>query len=71
MKNENYYTKRNIQDLDKIAELLNELPPFCADYFLGIETRTSSQTRLKYAYDLRIFLIFFAGENLRIRTSSI
>ena len=58
MKNENYYVKRNISDLDKIAELLNELPSFCEDYFLGIETRTSSQTRLKYAYDLRIFFDF-------------
>lgn len=58
MKNENYYVKRNISDLDKIAELLNDLPPFCEDYFLGIETRTSSQTRLKYAYDLRIFFDF-------------
>ena len=37
MKADNYYIKRNIQDIDKIAELLEELPPFCADYFLGIE----------------------------------
>lgn len=65
MKNENYYTKRNIQDVDKIAELLEELPPFCADYFLGIETRTSSQTRLKYAYDLRIFFDFLTKKKYR------
>lgn len=58
MKTTNYYTTRNIQDLDKIGELLEQLPPFCADYFLGIEQRTSSQTRLKYAYDLRIFFAF-------------
>ena len=36
MKNENYYAQRNITDLDKIAELLDELPYFCADYFVGI-----------------------------------
>ena len=58
MKNSNYYTKRNIQDIDKIFELLDALPPFCADYFTGIESRTSAQTRLKYAYDLRIFFDF-------------
>ena len=58
MKKDNYYIKRNIEDLDKIAELLEDLPPFCEDYFLGIESRTSSQTRLKYAYDLRIFFDF-------------
>lgn len=58
MKQDNYYLNRNINDIDKIAELLNELPPFCEDYFLGVETRTSTQTRLKYAYDLRIFFDF-------------
>lgn len=58
MKKESYYTKRNIQDIDRIAELLNELPSFCEDYFLGVESRTSCQTRLKYAYDLRIFFDF-------------
>ncbi len=58
MKKTNYYTTRNINDVDKISLLLEELPPFCADYFLGIETRTSAQTRLKYAYDLRIFFDF-------------
>ena len=58
MKIDNYYTIRNIENLDKLGELLEELPPFCSDYFLGIEQRTSPQTRLKYAYDLRIFFTF-------------
>ena len=61
----NYYLQRNISDLDKIAELLNDLPSFCEDYFVGIETRTSSQTRLKYAYDLRIFFDFVCKRRLR------
>ncbi len=65
MKNENYYTERNIRDLDKIDELLKELPPFCEDYFLGIESRTSPQTRLKYAYDLRIFFDFLCKKKYR------
>lgn len=65
MRKDNYYTKRNIQDIDKIAELLDELPYFCSDYFLGIETRTSSQTRLKYAYDLRIFFDFLCKKKYR------
>jgi site-specific recombinase XerD len=64
----NYYTERNIHDLDKIAELLNDLPPFCEDYFLGIEMRTSSQTRLKYAYDLRIFFDFVCKKRIRNKT---
>ncbi|MFQ7077928.1 MAG: hypothetical protein ACLRSW_08320 [Christensenellaceae bacterium] len=38
MKKENYYIKRNIQDIDKINELIECLPPFCEDYFMGIES---------------------------------
>ncbi len=65
MKKTDYYVTRNINDIDKIADLLEELPPFCADYFLGIETRTSPQTRLKYAYDLRIFFDFLCNRKYR------
>jgi site-specific recombinase XerD len=65
MKKDNYYAKRNINDLDKIYELLDELPPFCSDYFLGVESRTSPQTRLKYAYDLRIFFDFLCKKKFR------
>ena len=65
MKQVNYYTERNIQDIDKIAQLLDELPSFCEDYFVGIETRTSCQTRLKYAYDLRIFFDFLCKKRFR------
>ena len=65
MKHENYYTKRNIQDIDKTNELLDCLPPFFFFFFLGIETRTSCQTRLKYAYDLRIFFDFLCKKKYR------
>lgn len=65
MKKDDYYVKRNINDIDKISELLDELPPFCADYFLGVESRTAPQTRLKYAYDLRIFFDFLCKKKYR------
>ena len=65
MKKDNYYVKRNISDLDRITDLLDELPYFCSDYFLGVETRTSAQTRLKYAYDLRIFFDFLCKRKFR------
>ena len=65
MKKENYYIKRNIQDIDKINELIECLPPFCEDYFMGIEARTSCQTRLKYAYDLRIFFDFLCKKRYK------
>ena len=56
--NANYYQERNLKNLDKIDELLNELPFFCADFFRGVEMRTSTLTRLNYCYDLRIFFDF-------------
>ena len=65
MKKDNYYATRNIQDIDKIAELLEQLPSFCEDYFIGIESRTSCQTRLKYAYDLRIFFDFLCKRKFK------
>lgn len=69
MNNENYYTKRNIQDIDRTELLLEKLPPFCADYFLGIESTTSCQTRLKYAFDLRIFFDFLCKKKYKNRTA--
>ncbi len=74
MRKDNYYATRNIQDIDKINELLEELPSFCEDYFIGVESRTSPQTRLKYAYDLRIFFDFICKRkfrNLEVRDISI
>jgi len=65
MRKDNYYATRNIQDIDKIAELLEQLPSFCEDYFIGIEPRTSCQTRLKYAYDLRIFFDFLCKRKFK------
>lgn len=38
-----------------LRALLEELPPFAARYFHGVEEVTSTRTRLAYAYDLRVF----------------
>lgn len=40
----------------KTRELLQELPPFIFDFFRGLEHKTSANTRMAYAYDIRIFL---------------
>jgi len=39
----------------KTREILKELPPFIFDFFRGIEHTSSVNTRLAYAYDIRIF----------------
>lgn len=44
-----------------LREVQKELPPFCAQFFRGIEPRTTPLTRLNYAYDLRLFFLFLVG----------
>lgn len=61
----NYYKERDKQNLKKINELIQELPPFCKDFLRGIAIRTRVLTRLKYAYDLRIFFHFLTQEKFR------
>ncbi len=63
--NSDYYQERNLKNLDKIEALLEELPPFCEDFLRGIETRTSTLTRLNYVYDLRIFFDFLVKKRCR------
>jgi site-specific recombinase XerD len=58
MANQDYYKKRNEENLKRIHSLLLELPIFCGRYFNAVETTTSSLTRLNYAYDLRIFFFY-------------
>ena len=41
-----YHEQRDLKNEKKLQELLASLPPFCADFFRGIEPATSSMTRL-------------------------
>lgn len=58
-----YYEQKDIENIKKLRALIKELPPFCTDFFRGIEPRTSSRTRIAYAYDLGVFFHFLAQEN--------
>ena len=60
MKNSSdFYSQRNNKNIETIDRLLQEdLPPFCLDYFMGIDSVTSTLTRLNYAHDLKIFFDF-------------
>lgn len=55
MANNNYHEEQNKQNILKMRAVLAELPPFCRDFFRGIQESTSSRTRLAYAYDIRVF----------------
>lgn len=67
MKNDstNFYQERNFKNLDRIDALLEDLPYFCEDFLRGVETRTSTLTRLNYCYDLRIFFDFLTKKKFR------
>lgn len=55
----NYYLQRNKKNLETLDRLLEEnLPLFCYDYFLAIDSQTSALTRMNYANDLKIFFDF-------------
>lgn len=63
MANLPYYEQKDIENIQKLRTLLKELPPFCTEYFRGIEPRTSTRTRIAYAYDLSVFFDFLKKEN--------
>ena len=65
MQEKSYFDTRSAKTLEKIEKLMNELPYFAENFFIGIENRTTPLTRLNYAYDLRIFFDFLAKKVFR------
>lgn len=59
----NYHDEQNRKNILKLRELLGTLPPFCRQFFRGIEDTTASRTRIAYAYDIRIFFEFLHDTN--------
>lgn len=58
-----YYEQKDIENIKKLREMTKTLPPFCTEFFRGIEPRTSTRTRIAYAYDLSVFFDFLKKEN--------
>lgn len=63
MKAISYHEQENMENTKKLRKLQKDLPSFCADFFRGIEPRTSSRTRIAYAYDLITFFEFLKQSN--------
>lgn len=60
---ESYFEERDELNISKIRKMLRyELPDFCEEFFLGIESYTSPLTRLGYAMDLKTFFQFLINE---------
>lgn len=66
-----YHEQEDIDNTKRIRGILKELPPFCTDFFRGIEPRTSARTRLAYAYDLKTFFDFLKQSNPEIKTKEL
>ncbi len=63
MKEKAYYEDVNIKNELHLRELIAELPPYCKQFFIGIEPNTSSRTRIAYAYDLICFFDYLHQNN--------
>ncbi|MCU6761242.1 Tyrosine recombinase XerC [uncultured Roseburia sp.] len=63
MRERAYHESINIQNEKKLRVLLEGLPGFCREFFIGIESSTSSRTRIAYAYDLGVFFEFLHETN--------
>ena len=63
MKRESYFEIRDENNISIIRDILrNDLPDFCEDFFIGLESYTSTLTRLGYARDLKTFFQFLTNE---------
>jgi Site-specific recombinase XerD len=63
MDNLTYHEQLYVDNTMKLRDILTTLPPFVKDYFRAIEPRTSTKTRISYAYDIRVFLHFLIDRN--------
>ncbi|MGN0290756.1 MAG: tyrosine-type recombinase/integrase [Lachnospiraceae bacterium] len=63
MKEKAYHEKVNNRNELHLRELCAKLPIFCKQFFIGIESTTSSRTRIAYAYDLGIFFEYIHENN--------
>ena len=66
-----YHEQEDIENTKRIRGILKELPPFCTDFFRGIEPRTSARTRLAYAYDLKTFFDFLKQANPDLKSKKL
>ena len=66
-----YHEQTDVENTLRLRDVLKTLPPFCRDFFRAIEPRTTTNTRISYAYDIRIFFQFLLEQNPAFRDWSI
>lgn len=71
MGTKSYFDERNKKNMAAIYTYVDKLPSFCFDFFVSLENRTSSLTRLNYAMDLTIFFDYLAKRKFNVLTTEI
>lgn len=66
-----YVENRDKVNTVKLRAVMDELPEFCSEYFVGVGSRTSVLTRLNYAYDLRTFFNYLTGNVRKFKGVSV
>ena len=61
MDKNDYFEKRKILTIRRTEKIIDQLPYFINEYFLGIEDTSSPLTKLNYAMDLQIFFDFVSA----------
>lgn len=61
--NTTYHDELNKKNIVHLREILDTLPPFCGQYFRGMQEYISSRTRVAYAYDIRVFFEYLHENN--------
>ncbi len=65
MKEKSFYQQREINCIERLNNIIEELPYFVQEFFIGVELNTSALTRLNYGYDLRVFFDFLSKKIFR------
>ena len=60
-----YFEERELSCIDRTNNIIDTLPYYVRDFFVGVELRTSPLTRLNYAYDLGVFFTFLTKKVFR------
>lgn len=66
-----YHEQIDINNIQKVRELVKNLPDFTGDFFRAMEINKASGTRRSYAYDLNTFFYFLQENNPFFRNHDI
>jgi site-specific recombinase XerD len=66
-----YHEQTDMENTQKLRDILQTLPAFTKNYFRAMEPTTSTSTRIAYAYDIRIFFRFLMENNPALKDQDI